>query len=155
MDPKKVQKFVFWWFCVRLGLIYNTLKVGQIWTMGSVQFRRWLLSIFKSFPIYMWNCISVRFRDKSAKFAFYPGFQGQSFTWESYQWCWITPYTISRDTPTPSPCCTHPDSQTVMYVILFYPKKILHIIIFIIYHWIICHIVTPAILAMSACCGTL
>jgi len=43
-----------------------------------------------------------------------------------------------------TPCCTHPDSQTVMYVIILHPKP-LNIIIISIYHWNICHIVTVAI----------
>ena len=42
---------------------------------------------------------------------FWPGFQGQSFTWEDYQWCWISPYAISRGTPTPSPLL-HPPRFT-------------------------------------------
>ena len=36
IDHKKLQNFVFfWWFYVRLGLVYNILKVGQNWDMGK------------------------------------------------------------------------------------------------------------------------
>ena len=76
---KKLQHFVFWWFYVRLGPVYNILKVGQIWSMGSVQFRRWLLSIFKPFSIYRGICISVNFHGESVKLAFLPRFSEPVF----------------------------------------------------------------------------
>ena len=38
IDPKNIAKFCFfWWFYVRLGLLYNILKVGQNWSMGKCQ----------------------------------------------------------------------------------------------------------------------
>ena len=61
IDPKKLQNFVLWWFYVRLGLVDNILKVGQIGVWEGVQFRGRLLSIYKSFSIYMWNTNSDSF----------------------------------------------------------------------------------------------
>ena len=37
--PKKLQNFVFWWFYVRLGLVYNILKIGQNRSMGKCLIR--------------------------------------------------------------------------------------------------------------------
>ena len=34
---KKLQNFVFWWFYVRFGLVYNILKVAQNQNMGKCQ----------------------------------------------------------------------------------------------------------------------
>ena len=51
--PQKCKSLFIWWFYVRLGLVYNIIKVGQIRSVRSVQFRRSLLSIKVVFHLYM------------------------------------------------------------------------------------------------------
>jgi len=58
----------------------------EVWE--GVQFRRWFLSICKSFS-----------------YIFTQVLQLQYFTWKCYQWCWIIPYTYLRlPVPLALPC---------------------------------------------------
>ena len=82
IDPKNIAKFCFfWWFYVRLGLLYNILKVGQNWSMGKCQISKMTLFDFTHrFPLTSVTLTLSIFTINKKILDFYPDFQGQPFT---------------------------------------------------------------------------
>jgi len=67
LTAKKLLNFVFWWFYVKLGLVYNILKVGQNWGMGKCPISK---MTFVGFSQHYRKHNSVNFHDKSIKHSF-------------------------------------------------------------------------------------
>ena len=78
--PKKIAKVCF---LVVLCQVGSTLQHTKSWT--NLEYGKCpnsemtFFSIFKPFSIYMFNCNSVSFHDKSVKLAFLPRFSGSVF----------------------------------------------------------------------------